>query len=444
MIAKARRKKQAASPKSRKPHTGPKRVRARRTLRVPITNIHSGSDYTARILVGSQKVAANLILDTGSSTLAVVPSVYTVYKAKEDTDKRPSSLAQRVKYGTGEWLGPVINTSLMLGDPAGEVARLKGAPIAITMSESKGDFTGVDGIVGLAYRGLNAAVDLRCHLTKQKVIPPVTYPWPFELGDFATRWNHFAKLVASRDAFHASIEPYFTELASQGLVMNKFAFYTLRSWVRVASRKPAAVARDPQNQGYFVLGGGEEQRSLYSGTFKKVAVVHDVYYNTDLLAVQVDGCPAVKAGRLQGQFRSGSISNSIVDSGTNVLVLANDVCQGVIESLAKLNPQFIGLIQQAGQGSVPSSSVKLAEWPRINFFLKGPSGKPVKLTCLPENYWQDQHPAPGRSVFQIRPAGNPVNQSVLGLPLMNNYFTVFDRSLGAGHGVIKFATIKRR
>jgi len=434
MKTKARRNKPATSPKASKRRVAP------RTLRVPITNIHSGNDYTARILIGSRQVAANVILDTGSSTLAVVPSVY---KASEDTDMGPSSLAQRVKYGTGEWLGPVIKTSLMLGDSAGEGASLKHAPIAITVSQSKGDLAGVDGILGLAYQSLNAAVDLRRHLTKQKVDPPVTYPWPFETGDFSTRWNHFAKLVASRDASHASVEPYFTELASQGLAVNKFAFYTLRSWVRVASRRPTAIARDPQNHGYFVLGGGEEQRHLYSGAFKKAAVVHDAYYNTDLLAVQVDGCPAVKAGRLQGPFRAGSISNSIVDSGTNLLVLANDVCQAVLESLANLNPGFVTLIQQAGQGSVPSSAVTLTEWPRINFFLKGSDGKPVKLTCLPENYWQDQHPAPGRSVFQIRPAGNPVNQSILGLPLMNNYYTVFDRSLGAGRGVIKFATIKR-
>ncbi len=440
MKKKARRKQPVASPKARKAAAGPKRRGAPRTLRIPITNIHSGNDYTARILVGSQQVAANVILDTGSSTVAVVPSVY---KASEDTHMGPSSLAQRVEYGTGEWLGPVVKTSLVLGDPAAGAATLKSAHIAITVSQSKGDFTGVDGILGLAYRSLNDAVDLRHHLTKQKVSPPVTYPWPFEAGDFASRWKHFAVLVAARDAFHASVEPYFTELESHGLTINKFAFYTLRSRVRRASRRPAAIARDPQNNGYFVLGGGEEQKNLYSGSFKKVAVVHDVYYNTDLLAVQVDGCPPIRAGRLQGKFRSGSVSNSIVDSGTNILVLANDVCQGVIESLAKLNPQFIRLIQQAGQGSVPSSAVKLKEWPGINFVLKGSGGKPVTLTCSPENYWQDQYPAPRRSVFQIQPAGNPVNQSILGLPLMNNYYTVFDRSLGAGKGVIKFATIRR-
>jgi hypothetical protein len=73
------------------------------------------------------------------------------------------------------------------------------------------------------------------------------------------------------------------------------------------------------------------------------------------------------------------------------------------------------------------------------------TGKPVKLTCSPQTYWQEDYPAPGRSIFQIAPAGskNPVNQSILGLPPMNEYFTVFDRSLGKGNGIIRFASIKQ-
>jgi hypothetical protein len=37
--------------------------------------------------------------------------------------------------------------------------------------------------------------------------------------------------------------------------------------------------------------------------------------------------------------------------------------------------------------------------------------------------------------------GDPANQSILGLPLMNNYYTVFDRSQDV-NGVIRFAKIK--
>jgi hypothetical protein len=439
-------KKKARHPKKVSPKPAGKRAarprrRAAGFLRVPITNVHSGSDYSARILIGSQQIAANVILDTGSSTLAVVPSLY---RAAQDRHMGPSSLAQRVKYGTGEWLGPVIKTSLVIGDPVGEAVSLKSAPMALTITRSKGEFSGVDGIMGLAYRSLNTAVNLRRHLAKKKVSPPVTFPWPFAPGDFATRWNHFAKLVAARDAFHAVVDPYFSELEAQGLTMNRFAFYTLRSWVRTAARSKSAIARDPMNNGLFILGGGEEQKGLYTGKFGNVAVLHDVYYNVNLLSVQVEGCAPIKAGRLQAAYR-GDVSNCIVDTGTNALVLANDVCAGVLQSLEKLNPKFIAMIQLAGQGSIASSALDLAKWPSISFTLTGANGKPVKLSCSPHTYWQDNYPGRGRSVCQIRPTGqgNPVNQSVLGLPLMNNYYTVFDRSQGSGKGVISFAAIKR-
>jgi hypothetical protein len=60
------------------------------TLRIPITNVCDGSDYSAQILVGSQQVAANVILDTGSSTLAVTPSLYN---AAADKNVKSTKLA---------------------------------------------------------------------------------------------------------------------------------------------------------------------------------------------------------------------------------------------------------------------------------------------------------------------------------------------------------------
>lgn len=43
--------------------------------------------------------------------------------------------------------------------------------------------------------------------------------------------------------------------------------------------------------------------------------------------------------------------------------------------------------------------------------------------------------------FQVSGPLDPANQSILGLPLMNNYYVVFDRSLDS-QGVIRFAPIK--
>ncbi len=412
-----------------------------RTLRIPITNVFDGNDYSAQILIGSERVAANVILDTGSSTLAVVPSVY---QAVKDADMTPSTLAQQVLYGTGAWIGPIVNTSLVLGDPEGDTATLQNAPIAITVAQSEGDFTGVDGIMGLAYLSLNSAYDLKNYLVSQKINPPVTFPWPFASANFANSWENFSELIKTKGVTPTTIDPYFMELESQGLTLNKFAFYTLRSWVRLASTNQSAIAADPWNNGFFILGGGEEQTDLYSGSFVNVDVLHDIYYNTNLISIQVEGAAAVNAKPLQPEY-SGAGSNCIIDTGTNPLVLSNDVYQAVMESLEKINPKFVNLIRQAARDGISATSLNLAEWPGISFTLTGDTGKPVKLTCSPQTYWQEDYPAPGRSIFQIAPAGpkNPVNQSILGLPLMNNYFTVFDRSLGRGNGILRFAPIKQ-
>jgi hypothetical protein len=424
---------QTATPKTTSPTA--------KTLRIPITNVFDGTDYSAQILIGSQQVAANVILDTGSSTLAVVPSVY---QAAQDTDMKPTSLAQQVLYGTGAWIGPIVNTRLALGDPAGDTVTLQSAPIAVTMVQAKDNFTGVDGIMGLAYLSLNKAYDLQSYLAHHKINPPVTFPWPFPSANFANSWKQFSELTKTPGVASTSVAPYFMEMETQGLTLNKFAFYTLRSWVRYATANKTAIASDPLNNGFFILGGGEEQTDLYSGDFVNVDVLHDIYYNTNLISIQVDGCPPVNAKPLQPEYK-GAGSNCIVDTGTNPLVLSNDVFRAVIQSLEKVNPKFINLIQQAQQNGISSSLLDLAEWPGISFILTGDTGQPVKLTCAPQTYWQEDFPAPGQAVFQIAPAGSkdPVNQSILGLPLMNNYYTVFDRSLGAGNGIIRFAPIKQ-
>ena len=81
-------------------------------IRIPISNITGGGDYTGQIRIGSQGVVANVILDTGSSTLAVVPRVYNV---AADKNVSFTSFAQLVRYGTGGWSGPVLKTTLSMG-----------------------------------------------------------------------------------------------------------------------------------------------------------------------------------------------------------------------------------------------------------------------------------------------------------------------------------------
>jgi len=424
---------------------GAKRVAAAgvkpQILRIPITNVFDGSDYSAKLLIGSGKVAANVILDTGSSTLAVAP---TVYDGKGDTDVTTTTFAQLVLYGTGGWAGPVVNSSLSFGGSGGSVS-LQNAPIAITSVQQPGNFEGVDGILGLAYNGLNSAYDFKSYFAKLKR-PSTTYPWPFPGKSFKIFTNSFNNLVKANNVPQVDVTPYFDELEDNGVVANKFAFYTLRSWVSMRKGSDQAVAADPLNQGVFVLGGGEEQTDLYEGAFVNVDVLDDLYYNTNLKSVQVDGCPEVAAAALQAEYKDFMISNSIIDSGTSDLSLAGDVYQAILNSLKQLNPAFTQAIQnyaaaaKKNQG-IPTSQLKLSTWPKIVFTLSGENGEDIKLTCSPQTYWQVDFPAVGQAAFQISGPLDAANQSILGLPLLNNYYTVFDRSLDS-QGVIRFAPIK--
>jgi hypothetical protein len=339
----------------------------------------------------------------------------------------------------------VVNTSLSFGDSGSDVT-LQSAPIAITSVQQPGNFEGVNGIMGLAYSGLNSAFDFKNYFIKIKK-PQTTYPWPFPGKNFKIFTHSFNDLVKTNNVPQIDVTPYFDELENNGVVANKFAFYTLRSWVSMRAGSDQAVASDPLNKGIFVLGGGEEQTDLFQGNFLNVDVLDDLYYNTNLKSVQVDGCAAVAAAPLQAQYKDFMITNSIIDSGTSDLSLAGDVYQAILTGLNQLNPAFTQAIQnyakaaQSNQGT-PASQLRLADWPNIYFILSGENGEDIKLTCSPQTYWQEDFPAAGQAAFQISGPLDDANQSILGLPLMNNYYTVFDRSLDS-QGVIRFAPIKR-
>ena len=134
-----------------------------KVIRVPITNYYDGNDFSAQIFIGSKNVAANVLLDTGSSTLAVTPKVYN---AAKDSQMKPTALLQQIQYGTGGWAGPVVNTSVSMGLPH-DMVTIPNANIAVTQMQQKGNFDGVDGILGLAYSGINDAYNLKPYFTKK-------------------------------------------------------------------------------------------------------------------------------------------------------------------------------------------------------------------------------------------------------------------------------------
>src|SRR4029077_10023945 len=79
--------------------------------RIAITNVHAGGDYTGQIQVGPDKRTMNVLLDTGSSQLALDARRY--HRAPTD---RTTHFAQQCNYSDGSsWTGAVIRTTVSAG-----------------------------------------------------------------------------------------------------------------------------------------------------------------------------------------------------------------------------------------------------------------------------------------------------------------------------------------
>jgi hypothetical protein len=373
---------------------------ATKSLRIPITNAIFGGDYTGQLQVGADKKPVNVILDTGSSTLALD---HKAYNPLEDTAAKKTSLVQAVQYGSGHWIGSVVRTTVAVGGTQGDT--LKDVPLAVAFHESARMFGKASGILGLAYTRLDDAYDL----TKPS-LPPTYSP------------NDIQAAVAT------TVDPYFTLLEESGMVANKFAFYTQRSTVRVAQGDPV---KDAANSGFLILGGGEEATDLYSGAFQSATVVSDDWYSVALKQVIVGNTPPIDVR--QATRHDGVPTNSIVDSGTNGMVFAPDLYDAIVARFSSAQRTAINA------GGAANGAIDLAKWPVLTFVLAGQGGD-VRLQMKPENYWQLDAGEAGLASSRLW-RGDGV-QSILGLPLMNGYLTIFDRSADHGLGVVRFAARK--
>ena len=376
-----------------------------RPIKIAITNIYAAGCYTAPIYVGSHKTPINAFLDTGSSSLAVDKKPYN---PNMDKFMAPTNLAQYVTYEDGSgWKGAVIRTCVAV-EHFREKRRLDNVYISVADQQKDIFVDQMQGILGLAYIELNCAYDFG------------RPTWP--------SFDH--RRIEEKPAI--DIEPYFDQLEKSGTTPNKFSFYTPRSEIRYGKR---AIAKDPWNSGYLVLGGGEEYISLYKGNFKTVKVLHDLYFNTNIKSIRVGpGKPIAIAPPTKN---SGLNSNSIVDSGTNTICFPGWLYKKLLRQFQVLNSDFSAAIRQ----SVSYDDVKLSEraikkWPKIYLIMEGVSGD-VELTIRPQSYWQANYTKDGVTGFAID--CQEENQTILGLPFMNNYYCIFDRSRNDGTGVIRFA-----
>jgi hypothetical protein len=182
-----------------------------------------------------------------------------------------------------------------------------------------------------------------------------------------------------------------------------------------------------------IVGGGKESTDLYTGAFQVVKVLSDDWYNTNLISVQVGSKTPTK---VKAQGMKGMPSNSIVDSGTNSLNLGPKLLKSMLSKFGTQQQAQLKTSIEQGQ-LVPVSELNLASWPNLTFVLQGDTAN-VTLTVSPNDYWQVDTQTVGQAMAAITEGQDGL--AILGLPLMNGYFTIFDGEADNGRGVIRFAT----
>lgn len=370
--------------------------------RIPITNIYTEGDYTAQIFVGSQGRSMNVILDTGSSALALDGHKYNPDRANGDES---THLAQTASYGDGSsWTGAVIHTKLTVGTGANAIS-LSNGNAAIAYTSSADMFGSADGILGLAYAPLDDAFTM----------PQDT-------------WRQKYTSTQVRAGKEGAIQPYLTQLAREGVISDIISFVTHRSSIH------AGGANDPLNKGIMVIGGGYDETDLFTGSFQKVKVLSDDWYSTNLKAIIVGNSDPI-AARLQGP--RGMPSNSIIDSGTNSLSISPQTLQAIISKFSAQQQELLNQSVMHGK-QVSTADLNLGSWPILTFVMQGDAGD-VSLQVPPSNYWQVDTEQAGAALAITSGEDGLV---MLGLPLMNGYFTVFDGEADGGKGVVAFAALK--
>ena len=408
-------------------------------IELATTLAHAQGAYTVATSFGSEGAVANLILDTGSSTLAVRPPAYDPTR---DRALRATPWAQEIRYGGGAWAGPVLRSRLAFGH--GRHARAIDDALFALIETDSPFLRGADGLFGLAYRDLDPAWDLGALLARQGVAPALTWPWPFARGD-ALDLDDFGATL--RQQPRTQLTPAFSALENEGVVRDEFAMMVGRALAHAgsAANGPQAMAADPLNRGRLVLGGGAGQQHLYRGAFVDVRVVHDLYYNANLRAVRVGGGDPIPVPPLDAAETARWHSNALLDTGSSFLVFDGGTWQAMMAAFRDHDPHLPDLVEASAQAyaagaGLASEPVLAHDWPDLHLHLEAPGGGDAVLRIAASHYWPRNALQWGRTLcLLMAPLPHFPRQAILGLPLFAGRYAVFDRRGGEGLGRVRLA-----
>ena len=380
--------------------------------RIPISNVLTEGKYMMRIAVGSPSQPIGVLLDTGSSILAVYQSAYD---KSADTDSVTTQLLQTETFASGAFLAAVVRTPIgLLDGGSAVVAKVPGANLAVAYKSVHRMFLGARGVFGLAPGARNRA-----------------YRMPLDTWDAEYRKDQLDLGQA------VDLDPYVAQLGTIGI--DKFAFAVQRSTVCTAMPDPN---QDPLNHGLWVVGDGVSCTDLYAEPIATVSVVQGTHYNANLIALRVgtqviDVTPGASAAT-----PGGMATNAIIDSGANKLLLDPEVYDKVVAAFGALNAGFMAAIASGASQGCDQTTINLATWPTLEVIFQSPDGGQASIAIPPKNYWQFDTIKRGTAQWALGVASVQSNgPAILGLPLFAGHLVMFDRSTNNGQGTIGFATL---
>ena len=404
------------------------------TLLIPLNNVYAKGDYCAEVYVGTPAKLYHLIVDSGSSTFVIHPD-----KVDPSLDHvAPSQWLQVLRYGVGNWYGPVVKASVKIGHHP-HLTILDDVDVALAEYEAQGTFGKADGILGLAYSSLNQAHDVSALAPKDT---QHTWPW-------TEQWQAIAQQPSFTDSVYqqpsVTVSPLLDVIADKHFMPDQFALMLHRSSIYQtdSTLDEQALMQQPLNRGVMVLGAPHDHTDLHHPQYKTVKVLYDKYYNVNVKAIQVAGSQSINVAPMIYSTTCSKRSNTIVDTGASAMVLPQQLFDYVMTSLSNAHPGFNSLLSHYRQFTgkeigIPLSQLHLGEWPDIIFTLEGENGEDIELVLTPDSYWQVHAPEPNQASFKLTTLPGWGEQLILGLPLLSEYFCIFDRAKNQT-GVIKFA-----
>ena len=402
---------------------------------IPLNNVYAKGDYCAEVMLGNPPQLYHLIIDSGSSTLVVHPD--RLNDDHSDTIAATPYL-QFLRYGIGDWYGPVVHTDVHLGNHLKQVI-VQSVSLAIAEHEAEGTFAKADGIMGLAYSQLNIAHDVTLLAKDQQSQTP--WPWTQEWQTLAAEPNFVADVQSQPSV---AIKPVLCQLASEHIIPNQFALLIHRSSIFQTSQPQteAQLMAHPLNKGIMAIGNPLLHHDLHVPSYQAVKVMYDKYYNVNLTAVKVGDNAVIDVPPMVYSESQPKRSNAIVDTGASAMVLPEWLFEKVFAQLGAAGAGFTELLKPykaftGHETGIPIESVELDKWPNIVFIFEGET-QAVELTLTPHAYWQVHAPEPNQVSFKMTTLPGWGAQVIIGLPLLSEYYSIFDRSKNTT-GVILFA-----